>query len=171
AGQGPPLMTEYQPYGVRHFLRKMDGEGASELRIRPVLLRNGQLLQKGAYANIDDFELDAALVYRTLVLRRSPAESRPPSVYRLVRKGRFYEVWQRPVLGGRRLLEHLSLGDDLEPAAVPACAAVLRLAQVAGASGELAAVERPPSVVVDLSRGSVPHGWGIDGSGDLVPAG
>ena len=27
AGQGPALMTEYQPYGVRHFLRKLDARG------------------------------------------------------------------------------------------------------------------------------------------------
>ena len=42
AGAGPTLMTEYQPYGVRYFLRRMDPEGAGELRRRPVLLRNGQ---------------------------------------------------------------------------------------------------------------------------------
>ena len=39
AGDGPALMTEYQPYGVRHFLRKLAPEGASELRVRPVPLR------------------------------------------------------------------------------------------------------------------------------------
>ena len=32
SGKGPTLMTEYQPYGVRHFLRSGDAEGASELR-------------------------------------------------------------------------------------------------------------------------------------------
>ena len=35
AGDGPALMTEYQPHGVRHFLRNLDAEGASELRVRP----------------------------------------------------------------------------------------------------------------------------------------
>ena len=33
-GEGPVLMTEYQPYGVRHFLREAEAEGASELRRR-----------------------------------------------------------------------------------------------------------------------------------------
>ena len=33
-GEGPVLMTEYQPYGVRHFLRESEAEGASELRRR-----------------------------------------------------------------------------------------------------------------------------------------
>ena len=170
AGDGPSLMTEYQPYGVRHFLRKLDGEGAAELRIRPVPLRTGQLLQKGTYANIDDFQLDAVLVYRTLVLRRSPAESRPPSDYRLAWRGRFYEVWQRPLKGGRRILEHLPLGNDLQPAAVPSCAAVLGLARKTGVKA-LAAVERPPSVVVGLDGAATPSGWGSNAAGYVVPDG
>jgi hypothetical protein len=172
AGDGPTLMTEYQPYGVRHFLRRLDPEGASELRVRPVPLRDGSLLPQGGYANLDDFQLDAILVYRTLVLRRSPLESRPPSSYRLVWHRRWYEVWQRPEAPTRRLLEHLSLGTDLQPAAAPICSEVLRLARLAGPNGELAAVERPDDpIVVDLSETSVPPGWGVDSSGDLIPAG
>ena len=95
AGAGPALMTEYQPYGVRHFLRRLDAEGASELRRRPVFLNDGSTLPKGGYADLSAFRPADLLVYRTLVLRRSPLESRPPSAYRLVRSGRFYEVWQR----------------------------------------------------------------------------
>ena len=82
AGDGPTLMTEYQPYGVRHFLRNLDAEGASELRVRPVTLRNGGVLGKAQYADLDAFDLSAVLVYRTLVLRTSPVASRPPSVVR-----------------------------------------------------------------------------------------
>ena len=110
AGQGPALMTEFNPYGVRHLLRKVDAEGASELRIRPIPLRNGQLLAKAATANIDEFDQGALRVYRTLVLRRSPAESRPPSDYRLVSSGRWYDVWQRDGAASQ-VLEHLPLGD------------------------------------------------------------
>src|SRR5207302_1104589 len=127
-GQGPTLMTEYQPYGVRHFLRRMDPEGASELRRRAVLLRSGGMLQKGAYADIDDFQLDGVLVYRTLVLDRSPVASRPPSVYRLVWSGRYYEVWQRPEPPDVRILAHLSFGNGLQAVATPSCSDILRLA-------------------------------------------
>jgi hypothetical protein len=95
AGEGPALMTEYQPYGVRHFLRKLDAEGASELRRRPVPLRDGRVLAKAEVADIDAFTPEAVLVYRTLVLRRSAGASRPPAAYRLVWSGRFYDVWQR----------------------------------------------------------------------------
>jgi hypothetical protein len=43
-GQGPTLMADYEPYGVRHLLRNADPEGASELRRRRIPLRNGNLL-------------------------------------------------------------------------------------------------------------------------------
>jgi hypothetical protein len=127
AGQGPALMTEYQPYGVRHLLRTLDAEGASELRRRPVRLRNGSTLPKGGYANIDDFALGDLLVYRTLVLRRSPIESRPPSVYRLRRRGRWYEVWQRAAVPPP-IARHVPFGDASSPVAMPACSKVRRLA-------------------------------------------
>jgi hypothetical protein len=95
AGAGPALMTEYQPYGVRHFLRKLDAEGASELRRRVVPLKDGSMLPKGGFADIGAFRPADILVYKTLVLRRSPVESRPPAAFGLVWSGRFYEVWQR----------------------------------------------------------------------------
>jgi hypothetical protein len=127
AGDGPALMTSYEPYGVRHFLRRLDPEGASELRRRFVYLTNGKLLAKGASADIDRFRLDGVLVYRTLVLRRGPAASRPPSVYRLVWSGRYYEVWQRPEHPRETIVTHLPLGDISQAAAVPRCAEVERL--------------------------------------------
>ena len=96
AGNGPALMTEYQPYGVRHFLRHLDPEGASELRRRPVPLRDGRVLGKGEVASIDAFSPEAVLVYRTLVLLREDS-GRPPAAYRLAWSGRYYDVWQRPV--------------------------------------------------------------------------
>jgi hypothetical protein len=95
AGGGPALMTEYQPYGVRHFLRNLDAEGASELRRRPVLLRDGSMLAKGRYADLSAFRPADIQVYETLILRRSPLASRPPSAYRRTWSGRYYEVWQQ----------------------------------------------------------------------------
>lgn len=96
AGQGPALMTEYQPYGVRHFLRKLEAEGASELRRSLIPLRDGSTVPKGSFADLAAFDPDALLAYPTLVLRRTPVGSRPPAPYRLVWQRRFYEVWQRP---------------------------------------------------------------------------
>jgi hypothetical protein len=155
AGQGPTLETDYDPYGARHFLRKLDAEGASELRFRAVTLRTGALPLTGESPDVDEIALPELLVYRTLVTRRSPAASRPPSVYQPVAAGRYYEVWQRPPTGGGVVVDHLSLGDRFHAAAVPRCADVLRLAKEAGKDGRLAAVQRPANVAVDLD-GSAP---------------
>jgi hypothetical protein len=164
-------MTEYQPYGVRHFLRNLDAEGASELRVRPVTLRSGGVLGKEQYADLDTFRLRAVLVYRTLVLRTSPLASRPPSVYAPVWTGRWYEVWQRPVEPAR-IIAHLPLGTNSDPEGVPSCAAVMRLGSLAAANkGVLLAAERPPVEIVDLSRSSYPSSWQAEAGGAVVPHG
>ena len=170
AGQGPALMMEYSPYGVRHFLRTLDPEAAGEFRWRPIPLRNGGEVPKGGYADIDEVQTSAVLVYRTLVLNRSPVASRPPSVYRLVWRGRYYEVWQRPAALTTRIVDHLPLGGGDQAASVPSCAAVLRLAREADrAGGVLAAVLRAPATVLPLSQAFVPSGWATDaGSPDVV---
>jgi hypothetical protein len=145
AGQGPTLMTDYQAYGVRHFLRRSEPEGASELRRRFDYLTNGKFLEKGESADIDRFRLDGVLVYRTLVLRRGPAESRPPSIYALAWSGRYYEVWQRPVRPAQTILEHLGLGDANQAAAQPRCSDVLRVARLPGVTS-LATAIRPQAI-------------------------
>jgi hypothetical protein len=169
AGEGPALMTEYQPYGVRHFLRKLDAEGASELRYRPIPLVEGGELEKGEWGDTDQLTLPALLTYRTLVLRRNPAQSRPPSVYSLVRSGDYYDVWQRPPAPAT-IAWHLPLGNFEDPAAVPACSDVREPARL-GAT--VAAAEREPTVVASLSESSYPPSWlpTEAGSPDLIPHG
>jgi hypothetical protein len=159
AGQGPTLMTDYEPYGVRHFLRDADPEGASELRHRVVPLRSGQPLEKLGAADIDQFQTAGLLVYRTLVLRRSPVASRPPSVYQLISSGRYYEVWQQRPRTPAQIVDRLPLGDRFHPSARPACNEVLRLARSGGANGELAAVRRDPGIAVALSPLANPKSW------------
>jgi hypothetical protein len=158
AGEGPTLMTEYQPYGARHFLRRMDPESASEYRRRPILLRSGLDVPKGGFADIDEFQLGGILVYRTLVLGRSPLASRPPSSYNLLRNGRFYEVWQRS--GLRSIVRHVPVQAGLEPAGIPRCSVVRSLVAYAERVGGLVAtVERPAATVLDLSRTRHPLSW------------
>ncbi len=124
AGQGPALMTEYNPYGARHFLRNVDGEAASELRERTVPLRAGGSAEKGEPVDTDELALTGLLEFRTLVLRRSPVRSRPPSMYRLVYAGRFYEVWQRPLEPSGAIPEHQPYGERFEPTAIPKCSEI-----------------------------------------------
>jgi len=163
AGQGPALMTEYNPYGARHFLRELDAEGAAELRVRPVYLRGGGTAEKGEAVDTDEIAWDSLLAYRTLVLRRSPVRSRPPSPYRLVWSGDWYEAWQRPLVSSGPPPEHLSLGDgELRPAAVPACSEVGGLGLLALDNGakEVRMLAARHAPVLDASSGSlrVPRG-------------
>jgi hypothetical protein len=170
AGQGPTLMTEYQPYGVRHFLRDAAPEGASELRRRVVPLIGGGSLPKGQTADTDRFRLGAILTYRTLVLRRSPFQSRPPAPYRLIWRGHYYEVWQRPSSAPGHLTAHLGLGRGVEPAAVPRCRQVHRLAREAGRGGELVAAARERIETIHPSATKHPNAWQWAGyPGSLLP--
>jgi hypothetical protein len=148
-------MTEYQPYGVRHFLRALDAEGTSELRRRPIPLRSGALLAKGAYADLAAFQPSAVRVYRTLVLRRSPLASRPPAPYRLVWSGRFYDVWQRTGAFATATGER------------PACGVTRTLS---GASGTYSAGRR--AIVLGLGSLDHPSAWPVAAGGQvLYPSG
>jgi hypothetical protein len=162
AGVEPALMTEYQPYGVRHFLREMAPEGASELRRRQIPLSDGTTLEKGESVDIDRVSLPAVLTYRALVLRRSPAASRPPSPYRLAWRGRFYDTWVKAP-GAPAPLEHLALGTEVDPASVPRCADVLRLSgEARSAGGGLVAARSSEPLALPL--GESHHSGGLASS-------
>ena len=150
AGQGPTLLNEYQPYGARHFLRRMAPESPSELRRRTIPLLSGQILPEGGYADLDQFQLSALLVYRTIVTRTSPVASRPPQPYRLVYVGRWYEVWQRPTVLRRPVLAALPLGNQIDPTGVPDCGAVLRLARSSPRPALLAAASQATPVTMPV---------------------
>jgi hypothetical protein len=169
AGQGPTLMTEYQPYGVRHFLRDADPEGASELRRRIVPTVQGTELPKGAAADTDQLQLGGLMIYRTLVLRRSPAQSRPPLPYSLIDKRDFYEVWQRPPGTQGDVLRHMGLGDAVQPSAVPDCGRVISMAAAAPAGARLAAASQPGVVALPLSASSYPTSWAQEDPSYPVP--
>jgi hypothetical protein len=173
AGQGPALMTEYQPYGVRHFLREIDAEGASELRRRQIPRRDGRDTGKGAWSDTDELvlspDLEGLLTYRTLVLRKNPRQSRPPEPYRLVYSGDFYEVWQRPeTYDPSQLIAHLPLGSGLDRGGVAPCAKVASLAAQAGPGGRIAAAPAP--LVAGSTTTAVPDGWFSDpATGSVTP--
>ena len=152
AADGPALMTEYDPYGPRWFLRRMDAEGAGELRTRPVPLADGGVLVKAQSADIDAFAYNGLSDYRTLVLRRSPVASRPPSTFQLAWRGHWYDVWRRdPSASPVRV--HLGLGMPSDPGAVPPCGEVVGLAQAARPGGALLAAQAPAPVIVGLGEG------------------
>jgi hypothetical protein len=159
AGQGPTFLNDLTPVGVRHFLREAEPESPSEFRSRQDLLVSGkEVPDKGASPSIDQFQSSGLLVYRTIVLHRSPAESRPPSPYKLVLRDSEWEVWQRPVGGYRSVLAQMPLGDATHPGAVPSCAAVGQFAHTSGARGLEAQPVSNPTVVY-LGEEPHPKGW------------
>ncbi len=158
-GEGPTLTTEFELWGLRHFLRSADA----------VIAFRGLSLTERDVVDLDSLELGAVLGYRTLVLRRSPLASRPPAAFRLSWSGRYYEIWQRRP--GERVLEHLPLGRGGQAVSVPSCRRVLSFARSGG--GRLAAVVRPRATIVNLSETIHPPGWGRPGAdpAQLFPAG
>lgn len=144
----PALMLEYSPYGVRHFLRALDAEGAGELRRRTIPTVDGGTVRKGAYADIDEISQDGLADFPTLVLRRSVTASRPASNYQLVRQGHFYDVWQRQ--DTPQVVRHVPFGDQTDPAVVPACRTILAVAGSVAPGERLAFVERAPVITVPL---------------------
>lgn len=154
SGEGPSLVTEYSPYAARYFLRDSDPESISELRRHPIALTDGSQVSKGYSADTDEIEPLELARYRTLVIHRSPAHSRPPAAYELAFRGRHYEAWQRPE-GEQVPAPRLGLGDEYDPFAVPRCAAVRELA----ASGDLVAARGARPVVLPLSQALYPQDW------------
>jgi hypothetical protein len=177
-GQGPTLTTEYEFWGVRHFLRDAQPNGASLLSRKLVLLRPSALFEhgrspgtqtapsgitlaggpppEGLFFDIDDFQTQSLLGFRTLVLRRSPVASRPPSPYKLTWSGHYYEVWQRPA-GPPPSVVHEPLGNPTSPVAAARCGTVRRLATLPQVA-RLATVARPAPIVLSLARTSFSTG-------------
>jgi hypothetical protein len=169
AGEGPSLMTEYLPFGARHALRESDAEGISELRRRVIPLNNGATVEKGGWSDTDPISTDALLTYRTLVLRRSPLQSRPPSAYDIVSSGDYYDVWQRPE-SGFPVAQRFPLGAGLDPTGEAPCGDLRALAS-AGGAGTIAFVERPATVPVPARDLAIPESWARGGNGTFVPNG
>ena len=98
--------------------------------------------------------------------------SRPPSVYRLAWRGRYYDVWQRPPGSGSRIISHLGLGDADQAGAIPACSQISQLTRRPGVN-RLAAPLAPLVALDDLTQSPHPSSWSDqgEGAGSVVPFG
>ncbi len=155
-GRGPVLYTEFEEYG-KHFLRKADPTGWSES------FQDGTPSGiAGTYVDLDRIPVNYLVRYPTLVLRRSPARSRPPVPFRLAGQTRHYEVWRR-VGDPARVIARLPLGGGDQAAAKPRCAEVDALAaKIKEGAARLAYVPRPRALVLQPSHGPLPAGWVLD---------
>lgn len=170
AGQGPALDTDAEIYGPRHFLRKLDAEGASDRRHRPIDLRSGAEPSSGQAVDLDEIVSSELDPYNLLITRRSPAASRPPAEFELARSGKYFDVWKRSKAPGT-LVEHLPLGTPLDAGDVPACSEVKRLSEAAGESGVLVAAKVGTPIAFEFAATELPDGWTTPTNYTVSPSG
>jgi hypothetical protein len=188
AGKGPTFINDYEVYADRHFLRSGAPTEPAEYRYADLPTTRGVLLVKTAYADLDSFPLSTLLSYRSIVIRDSPVESRPPSIYKLIWQGRYYALYQRPASPTTQIVEHVGLGDQesypycgnaengqylslcsVAPASIPSCKTITSLASVArNDGGSLVAYQRPLSTVVLGDDLQWPGAWYHDSAGHTL---
>jgi hypothetical protein len=158
-----------------------------------VALSGGQVLGDAAYADLDSFPMQTLLYYRSIVTSRSPTQSRPPSAYRLVWQGRWYQLWERPATADEMPatpLAHIPGGDSnklpycgianprrlplcsVVPASAPPCSIVKKLGTAAThAQDRLVAFQRQAPLVARATQAqSIPPGWDRNAaSGWVIP--
>jgi hypothetical protein len=190
AGKGPTLLNEYEVYGDRHFLREGEPTEPAEYRSATLALRDGTQLTQAAWADLDSLPLPTLEEYPSIVTRRSPAESRPPSNYRLAWRGRYYDLWQRPEDPATSPLAHFPLGEStsspycgaaqgaeyrpacsVNPVSTPRCARVRELGWRAGRRrANLVAHLKPAPIVARADQTLWPGRWFYDPAGHTLTA-
>ncbi len=158
AGRGPTLVPDPEVFAVRYFLRDGAPESPGEVRSRTDPLINGQTLPTGGYADLDELSLGSVLQYPTIVLHKSPANSRPPYLYHLTYDGRYWQVWQRPSGARSAIVSYAPLGSVVAPGSVPVCRGLLALARSPGVRRLVAAPVTNP-IVVGTATGTQPARW------------
>lgn len=158
SGQGPALMTEYSVFGARYFLRNLDAESASELRVHPIPMSDGSQVPKGFAADISLFDPNTINYYKLLVLRKSPVSSRPPLNYQLIWSGEHYEVWKR-MDSAPMIKKMLSLGNNFSPGSIPTCSEVTTFLSDRAKGEKIYAVVRNKTYLISFSNGDLPSGW------------
>ena len=113
AGRGPTLFTDFDEYAL-YELRDLD-VGGPDFAHPPVALA-GIARGYGYPVNLDRAPPAALRSYPLIVTRRDPAASRPPSAYRLLWQGTYYQVWGRRA-GAPAAIVHLGLSGALPPSA------------------------------------------------------
>ena len=153
AGRGPTLFTDFDEYSL-YVLRDLDVGGPDFIAPPPAFTGAGALYRYPV--ELDRLSPSALRGYPLIVSRRDPASSRPPSAYRLLWRGSYYEVW------GRRRGAPAAVADfALAGSPEAQCARIARAAAIARLSGASLLAARSPDVVHIALTGAVrPARWG-----------
>jgi hypothetical protein len=107
--------------------------------------------------DLDDQMLDYVEEYPNIVLRRSPAASRPPANYRMTYRNAYYEVWRREARP--EVVDHLPL-QALDHASVePSCQDVTSFARKAKPGERIVAAAPAATVRLDPLQASRTASW------------
>jgi len=149
AGRGPTLFPDFDEYAL-YELRDLDVGGPDFIWVPPAL--RDVAPHHGDVVNLDRVPPRAWLAYPLVVTRRNPSASRPPSAYRLLWQGAYYQVWGRR-RGAPAALAHLGLS-----VAKPVrCTTVGRLARLAvRRHGALVAAASPGLIRISVPRAQHP---------------
>ena len=167
AGKGPVLLNEYDEFG-KYFLRDVPSynqpEYPHDYRTDPAtnvpsLFDPKRKPSLKTPLSADDLRLRYVESVPYVILRRSPLTSRPPANFQRVRRGTYYDLWQRRPRP--RVLRHEPLGPTLlSPAALVGRATARAWgARAKRLGGRLALVRREPTAVALPAKLTHPVGW------------
>jgi len=143
ARQGPTLTPDFEEY-AEYYLRDSDQDSVVNgptLGLRGGVNREAEPGGIFAY-DLNEFSLSWVEGFRTIVMRRNPLASRPPSNYRLAYLSTYYEVWQREQPPAT-VLAHVPLKDTAGAANAAVCRSVLATAHRAGPAAQIAYMPSP----------------------------
>lgn len=166
AGRGPVLSNEYDRF-AKYFLRHgpvlSEPEWPHPFRAEPyepnALLDPRRRPYLETPLDVDDLPVDYLQAVPWVLLRRSPAATRPPASFALAWSGEHYELWRRE--RSPRVLSHLPLGRDHHTPEGPLRERdARRLARRARARGaRLAFVERERMIRLRPTQAALPGRW------------
>jgi hypothetical protein len=179
AGQGPTLTPDFEEY-AEYYLRNDDQDSmvnGPRLELRPGVNRETEPGGTWSY-DLDEFPLKFVESFRTIVMRRNPLQSRPPSNYRLVYSSYYYEVWQRvqpakSVVTLEPLLQSTGDGkaaaDKVDAHNASVCTTLAAAARKAGPGSQIAYMPAP-SGYVQLDDSNLTLSGGFARSGGVIEA-
>jgi hypothetical protein len=181
AGQGPTLTPDFEEY-AEYYLRDDDQDSmvnGPRLELRPGVDRETEPGGTWSY-DLNEYPLKFVESFRTIVMRRDPLASRPPSNYRLLYISSYYEVWQREqpaqsVVALEPLREKSGEGKgaakEVDTHNTAVCANLEAAARTVGAAAQIAYMPSPSGYVqlddsnLTLSGGFAPSGGVIEATG------
>jgi hypothetical protein len=155
--RGPVLASEFEEF-AKYFTFPARVYAGTEY---PTPENVALIAPEGIYDqsfDLDQEQLAFVESFPTLLVRRSPAASRPPANYRRAYENGFYEIWRRTPLP--HVLAHLPLQRLYHPDAPVGCAALGAMVRGAPPASRLIVAQSPASVGYEVLHATVRSpGW------------